>query len=120
MALSEHEQKMLDELERGLYQSDANFVNRVSNKPGKSAASRLVAGALLAVIGISILVFAVIIQLIIFGVIGFVFMLFGLVLASSNWSNTATSGDSKAPKKKSPVQSPRSFFEDRWDKRQGS
>jgi len=120
MALSEHEQKMLDELERGLYQSDASFANRVSNTSGKSPASRLVGGALLAVIGVSLLVFAVVIQLVAFGVVGFLFMLLGLVLASSNWSSSALSADSKPPKKKSGIQSPRNFFEDRWDRRQGS
>jgi predicted lipid-binding transport protein (Tim44 family) len=120
MALSEHEQKMLDELERGLYQSDANFVNRVSSASGKSPASRLVGGALLALIGISLLVFAVIIQLVVFGVIGFLFMLLGLVLASSNWSSSALTADSKPQKKKTNIQSPRNFFEDRWDRRQGS
>ena len=38
MGLSEREQKVLEELERGLYADDAKFATRVSAGPNNSAA----------------------------------------------------------------------------------
>ena len=54
MGLSEHEQKLLDELERGLMESDSGFaakVQRVGNPAGK-----LIGGVLLSIIGLGVLV----------------------------------------------------------------
>jgi hypothetical protein len=118
MALSEREQKLLDELERGLYESDSSFVNRVSRKPKSSPAARLVTGVLLAIIGLSVLVFSVVIQLVVFGVVGFALMLGGLVLASTSWSGPSLAAEKVAKPRKSGIPS-KNFFEDRWDKRQG-
>ncbi len=118
MALSDREQKLLDELERGLYESDSNFASRVSRQPKSSPAARLVSGVLLALIGLSVLVFSVVIQWVVFGVVGFALMLGGLVLASSNWSNSSLATEKEVKPRKSGIGS-KSFFEDRWDKRQG-
>lgn len=125
MGLSEHEQKMLDELERGLYANDANFARKVADTPGKAPASRLVGGALLAVVGLSVLVFATITQWIVFGAVGFILMLVGVVLGSSNWSSSALQdrANSKPTKPDQPGgwsgNKPTSFFEERWNRRQG-
>lgn len=121
MGLSEQEQKLLDELERGLYASDANLAHKLG-KPGARSPKLIIAGAALAIIGISLLVVAVTIQVAIFGVGGFLAMLAGLVIATSSnpldkgsnnskAAGASRSADSAAPK--------RSFFDDRWDKRQG-
>ena len=116
MALSEREQQLLDELERGLYASDANLANKL-NRPAGFSPRKIVAGAAVAIVGLSLLIVAVTVQLVIFGVIGFIVMLAGLVLASSNvgpkapQSTTARPTAPKSPKK--------NFFEDRWDRRQG-
>lgn len=120
VGLSEQEQKLLDELERGLYASDASLAHKLG-KPGARSPQRIIAGSALAVIGISLLVVAVVIQVAIFGVAGFLSMLAGLVVATSSnpgapkarsaKASTAKTTDNAAPKK--------SFFDDRWDKRQG-
>jgi hypothetical protein len=126
MALSDREKKVLEELERGLFADDAEFAERVKAasqgtskvkkaKPAlRQSAARLVAGALVSVAGLSILVVAAILKITAFGILGFLVMLSGLVLASSNWSNTALK--EKQPVNK-PTKKPDNWFEDRWNRR---
>ena len=118
MALSEHEQRVLDELERGLYAEDAKFATKVAS--GGNPARKLVAGALIAVVGLSVLVFAVIIQLMFIGLVAFALMLAGLVVATSgNSKPRPTATKQPGPKVKPNKSGGGSFFEDRWDKRSG-
>ena len=116
MALSEREQKLLDELERGLYESDANLANRMK-RPSNSSPKKLVGGAVVALMGLSLLIVAVVLQFSPMGVVGFLVMLAGLILASSN---TGMSGQTKTsgskPRKSAPS---RGTFEDRWNRRTG-
>ncbi|MFM5903737.1 MAG: DUF3040 domain-containing protein [Microbacteriaceae bacterium] len=114
MGLSEHEQRVLEELERGLYAEDARLATKVAS--GGNPAGKLVAGALVAVIGLSVMVFAVIIQTMLLGLAAFALMLVGLVVATSG-GNRPRAG--KAEKKPTPPQPKRSgtYFQDRWDKR---
>jgi hypothetical protein len=123
MGLSEREQKVLEELERGLYADDAKFATRVSAGPNNSAA-RIVGGALLAVIGLSVLVFAVISQLTVFGVVGFALMLAGVLVATGSKGPRAKGEAAAAKPKASPTgtvkpkdETKGSFFEERWNKR---
>ena len=124
MGLSEREQKVLEELERGLYADDAKFATKVSAGPNNSA-TRIVGGALVAVVGLSVLVFAVISQLTVFGVVGFAFMLAGVLIAtSSKGGKTKSDAPSAARPKVSPsgASKPKSetkgsFFEERWNRR---
>lgn len=112
MGLSEHEQKLLAELERGLMEDDQQFAAKVQ-KVGNPA-GRMIAGVLLAIIGLGVLVTAVMLQFAPMGVAGFLVMLAGLVLATSNF---------RVPDLGTPTKGPagpnRNFFEDRWDRRQG-
>jgi hypothetical protein len=116
MSLSDREKALLEELERGLMESDAGFaakVERVGNP-----ASRVIGGALLALIGLGVLVAAVLMQFAPIGVAGFLIMLAGLVIATSNLQvpdlgSALPKGDNSGP---GPG---RNFFEDRWDRRQG-
>lgn len=114
MGLSEHEQKLLDELERGLMESDSSFaakVQRVGNP-----ASKLIGGVLLTLIGLGVLVAGVFLQFAPIGVLGFLVMLGGLVIATSNLRLP----DMPSGLSGSGPQGPgKNFFEDRWDKRQG-
>jgi hypothetical protein len=119
MGLSEREQQLLDELERGLYASDSTLAHKLG-KPGARSPKRIIAGGTLAVIGLSLLVVAVMLQFALFGVAGFLVMLAGLILAtSSNPSLENPTSQKSAPKPASPKADRKSFFEDRWDKRQG-
>jgi opacity protein-like surface antigen len=119
MGLSEREQKVLDELERGLYADDSGLADRLKAKPAKLAkpqnkAARALAGALVAVAGLSVLLVGLITHYTAIGVAGFAVILFGVVVASSNSTRTSPSSTKPA---KSTKPSRGSFFEDRWDKR---
>jgi hypothetical protein len=119
MGLSEREQQLLDELERGLYASDANLAHKLG-KPGAVSPRRLIAGGALAVIGLSLLVVAVMLQFALFGVAGFLVMLAGLILAtSSNPSLEKPAAQMPTAGPAAPKSDRKSFFEERWDRRQG-
>ena len=114
VSLSDHEKRVLDELERGLYADDAKFAHRVATgKPATSA--RIIGGALLALAGISVLVLAAVTQIIFFGVMGFLAMLAGVIVATSGQTAQPkaarpASKQTKAPKKPGSG----TFFEDRF------
>jgi predicted lipid-binding transport protein (Tim44 family) len=117
MGLSEREQQLLDELERGLMDSDKGIAAK-AKRVGNTGA-KLIAGALVAVIGLGVLLTGVLIQFSIIGVVGFLIMLGGLVVATSNIQLPDMSAGFG---QQAPTDSPkpgRNFFEDRWDKRQG-
>lgn len=113
MSLSDREKQVLEELERNLLADDPNFARKAKarNSSAANSPAKVVAGALLAVIGISILVFAAMTQIVAFGVVGFLVMLFGILIAS------ATGGVKPAKSGPSPNKG-KGFFESRWDKRQ--
>ncbi len=121
MGLSEREQKVLDELERGLYVDDSGLADRLKAKPAKLAkpqnkAARALAGALVAVAGLSVLLVGLITHYTAIGVAGFAVILFGVVVASSNSTRTSPGSTSAKPAKSTkPIRG--SYFEDRWDKR---
>jgi cobalamin synthase len=115
MALSDREQRLLDELERGLYESDPNLASKISSG-GSTSLSRIIAGLSIGLIGLSLIVFAVIIQVAFFGVFAFLVMLAGLVVASSN---TKPQAAATAKPKNKPAAEKRNFFEERWERRQG-
>lgn len=122
MGLSESEKRVLEELERGLYAEDAAFerkskaqIERI-DAPGANSPAKVIAGSLLAVVGISILVFGAVTQVAAFGVVGFLVMLVGILMASATGGSTARSAKAqKAPKADKPGGS--SMFEERWNKR---
>ena len=118
MGLSEQEQKLLDELERGLYASDARLAHK-RGQPGARSPKRIIAGASLAVIGVSLLVVAVILQVAIFGVGGFLAMLAGLVVATSSNPNEPKNAPVSPTSPRPNSSTKKNFFDDRWDKRQG-
>jgi hypothetical protein len=113
LSLSDREKQVLEQLERDLYATDAKFANRIASPKSLKA---LVGGAALSLVGISIIVFAVIVQVFWFGLLGFATLLAGLVVASSNWMSQS---DSEQASKKSPKTQRTNYFQERWDKRQG-
>jgi hypothetical protein len=112
VALSDHEKRVLEELERGLYADDAKFVNRVT-KPKPASSTRIIGGALIALAGVSVLVLAAVSHIVFFGILGFVAMLAGVFVASSGQTTQTNPRKPKgaaAPKPKRP--SSGTFFED--------
>ena len=121
MPLSEQEQRLLDEMERHLMRNDADVVS--APRGGRTLSYRnIVYGTILVLLGLGGLIFGVSQQLIFVGVIGFVVMLAGVLLAV-----TPGRGPGKARVEREadrPAKAPRnsSFMDrmnDRWDKRQG-
>ena len=110
MALSEHEQRMFDELEREL-----RGEIKQSFAPGRG--SRWVLGAVFLVLGLGVVVVAVATSLIVLGVVGFAAMLFAVVFATGG--PKVGTAQPKARKSAKTSSRPRSgsFFEDRWNQR---
>lgn len=110
---------MLDEMERHLMQNDADVVS--AQRDGRSLSYRnIVYGTILVLVGIGGLLGGVVSQLVIIGVLGFVAMLAGVILAVTPSRN----GIPKQKKESTPKgsSSNSSFMDrmnDRWDRRQG-
>lgn len=121
MPLSEQEQRLLDEMERHLMRNDADVVS--ARGGGRSLSYRnIVLGTVLVLIGLGGLIAGVSVPLVIVGVIGFVVMLGGVILAVTptrgGGATTATAGPAHERKPK-PSSSFMDRMNDRWDRRQG-
>jgi len=118
MPLSEHEKRLLAEMEEALAADDPRLISTFSGKT--PSRSRVVAGFGLIVLGICVLFGGLISQTPLLGIAGFVLSLVGAVLAISNLGGLMNSMISKAS---SPSKEPKggkkwsSKFEERWDRR---
>ncbi|TCK25047.1 DUF3040 domain-containing protein [Pseudonocardia endophytica] len=107
MPLSEHEQRLLEQIERALYAEDPKFASSVSGgRMSKPARRRRIQGALLFVVGLVLLVAGVAIQALWIGdvpvvsILGFLAMLGGALLAvtsiGARKKGTAQEGEQQA------------------------
>ena len=81
MPLSEHEQRLLEQMERALYAEDPKFASSLRSSGAKPGARRsAVTGVLAALAGVAGLVAGAATSIILIGVLGFVLMLVGTVL----------------------------------------
>ncbi|GAA5037022.1 DUF3040 domain-containing protein [Microbacterium fluvii] len=119
MPLSEQEQRLLDEMERHLMHNDADVVSAA--RDGRTLSYRnIVYGTILVLVGLGGLVIGVSTQLIVVGVIGFLAMLGGVILAVTPTRGPAAAAPTDAKPKAAP-RSSTSFMDrmnDRWDRRQ--
>jgi hypothetical protein len=123
MPLSEQEQRLLEEMERSLYQNDADFVATVSARRGRPNYTLLVVGVLIAVAGIAVLVTGVIVRQPLVGVLGFAVMFAGVLLAVAPPRRAVSGAASGSPFDAAKPQARRSsrFMDrvnERWDRRQ--
>lgn len=81
MPLSEQEQRLLDEMERNLYHGEADDVTTVGARRGRANGTAIVLAAVGVLIGLTLLVTGVIIRQPIVGILGFIVMFAGVVLA---------------------------------------
>jgi hypothetical protein len=81
MPLSEQEQRLLEEMERSLYHNDADYVAGSAGSHGRPTYARIVTGVLIGVIGIATLIAGVATHLPVVGVVGFVLMFVGVLIA---------------------------------------
>jgi hypothetical protein len=121
MPLSEQEQRLLDEMERHLMNKDADVVS--ASRDGRTLSYRnIVYGTILVLVGLGGLIAGVSTGIIAIGVIAFVVMVAGVVLAAPRQGLAAlkTSPEHKGQRKPSRTGSS-SFMDrmnDRWDRRQ--
>lgn len=89
MPLSEHEQRLLDQIERALYAEDPKFASAVrASDPRNRARRRLWQSGVLFVVGVSLLFAGVINSHLIgavVGLAGFLIMFAAAVLAATSW-----------------------------------
>jgi hypothetical protein len=82
--LSEHEQRLLEQMERALYAEDPKFATSMrSARGGAGDRRRIAVGVVGLLVGLGLLVAGVAAKLVIVGVLGFLAMLGGLWLAIS-------------------------------------
>ncbi|MDN4595826.1 DUF3040 domain-containing protein [Leifsonia virtsii] len=120
MPLSEHEQRLLEEMERSLYQNDADFVAKVGGKRARPAYRSIVLGILLAVVGVIVLVVGVWFQQPLVGILGFVVMFAGVLVAIAPGKRVAAEPGAPEPKRAKARGGQNGFMDrmnDRWDKR---
>ncbi len=122
MPLSEHEQRLLEQMEKALYAEDPKFATSLRSTPGARAArGRAALGVLAVLAGLGLLLVGVATTLIIVGVVGFVVMLAGSVLIYSAFQVRPVD-EAAAPAAESAGRSRKSSgfmdrMEDRWRRR---
>jgi Protein of unknown function (DUF3040) len=112
--LSDHEQRLLEQIERALYAEDPKFASTVSSTDLRAHARRRVRRALvLFVIGVIALLAGMIYRNVPVGVVGFCVMLGSLVLAASQYKRLAgrpdlrvAGSDKAAPRRKAARRAP--------------
>ena len=119
MALSKHEQEMLDEMERRLYQSEADVVK--PNVGRKLNLRSLVLGIVVAIVGVLALLAGVTAQQPWLGIVGFIVMLGGVLLAFGKSSSGSDGEDGTSQRGSAPSAPARESLsermERRWDER---
>lgn len=125
MPLSEHEQRLLEQMERALYAEDPKFASSLQRPTFRGASKgRLTIGVLVLLAGLGLLITGVAVKLEPLGVVGFIAMLAGVVLAFSG-ARSEKSDDVEAaaaqPGKKTSGRAPKpdgggfmGRMEDRW------
>ncbi|GGC94620.1 hypothetical protein GCM10011512_22040 [Tersicoccus solisilvae] len=120
MPLSEHEQRLLEQLEQQLHNEDPKLASTLGSGATRSLAARhIVLGSLVAVAGVLVLLFGISSQIIVLGVLGFLIMGAGIYWASSrrrtvpDHGGQGHGGASARPRRSAFMTS----LEERWDER---
>lgn len=131
MPLSEHEQRLLEQMERAMSADDPKFANAMrGSRHGRAARRRLLVGIAAVVVGLVLLIIGVSLPQVLLGAGGFVVMLAGTFWAFSQPRSTElhvagqkppAAGAPRPPRPGKPRRSG-SFMErleQRWDRRRG-
>ncbi|MER7666611.1 MULTISPECIES: DUF3040 domain-containing protein [unclassified Streptomyces] len=126
MPLSEHEQRMLEQMERALYAEDPKFATALEGSGLRTYTRRRVYQAVAGfLVGIALLMAGMVAQQIWISVVGFLVMLGCAVLAVTGWRKAPkpgeqqTLGDAPATARRQPRQrkSMMDRIEQRWQRR---
>ncbi|MDT0323684.1 DUF3040 domain-containing protein [Streptomyces millisiae] len=94
MPLSDHEQRMLEQMERALYAEDPKFASSLEGNELRTYTRKRVYQAIAGfVVGIGLLMGGMVAQLIWLSVVGFLIMLGCAVVAVTGWRRTPPQGD---------------------------
>ncbi|WP_374969394.1 DUF3040 domain-containing protein [Terrabacter sp. BE26] len=130
MALSEHEEALLQQMEEALYAEDPRFASRIEKTKSRALGrGRVVAGVVAGVAGLALVVFSAMSSSIWLGAVGFAVMVGGIVYAitpskaklaavgadGNPKPRPGTPGKAKAGTRKSATFMER--LEERWEKR---
>lgn len=127
MPLSEHEQRLLDQIERALYAEDPKFASTVGRaRLRRPSRRRRVQGAALFVVGVALLVLGVVVQQFWFGgfpvvsLLGFLVMFFGALITLTairrgNDNTTDAASGKNAPRRSSFSQRMEERFRKRFE-----
>ena len=122
MPLSEQEQRLLEEMERSLYHNDADFVASAGVSRLRPNYRSIAIGVLLAVAGIVALILGVAIAQLWLGILGFIVMFGGVLVAVSPGKAIrgvpGPSAPGRRPAQGKSNQGLMDRLNDRWDRRQ--
>ncbi|MEV5280157.1 DUF3040 domain-containing protein [Streptomyces sp. NPDC051994] len=124
MPLSEHEQRMLEQMERALYAEDPKFATALEGSGLRTYTRRRVYQAVAGfLVGIALLMAGMVAQQIWISVVGFLVMLGCAVLAVTGWRKAprpgeqARAGGSAGPRQARQRRSVMDRIEQRWQRR---
>ena len=110
MALSDHERKLLAEMEAALEQEDPRLLSTLTGKARTRQGSRALLGLSILVVGLLVLISGLIAKATVVGVIAFLISLTGLILIITNIKGSSTPVRVKKP-------GWGNNLEQRWDRR---
>jgi protein-S-isoprenylcysteine O-methyltransferase Ste14 len=121
MPLSEHEQNLLDQIERALYAEDPKFASTVRGARLRPSRRRRIQGISLFVLGVALLVCGMLVPLKVFdipvvSVVGFLMMFLGAVLTLASLRQGNASQDKGTDERGGAAQN-RSGFTQRMEER---
>ncbi|MEU4130148.1 DUF3040 domain-containing protein [Streptomyces wuyuanensis] len=124
MPLSEHEQRMLEQMERALYAEDPKFATALEGSGLRTYTRRRVYQAVAGfLVGIALLMAGMVAQQIWISVVGFLVMLGCAVLAVTGWRKAPKPGEQSNPGAEATRRQPRQRrsmmdrIEQRWQRR---
>ena len=119
MPLSDHEQRLLEQMERALYAEDPKFATTLrSGNVGVGSRSRLASGAAAVLGGMGLLMYGVISTTVPVGIAGFLIMLGGMFLGFTSLRRGAAKATKPGKKSKKKGQADlNSRLQGRWAKR---
>lgn len=120
MALSEHEQRLLEEMERNLYRNDADVLGTLGGNRRQPNYAAIAWGALLGVAGLGLMLVGVSASLALLGILGFAVLFAGVMIAITvpgrPVGGAGTLGGMSAPTTK--AAGFMNTLNDRWERRQ--
>jgi len=118
MPLSDHEKRLLAEMEAALQQDDPRLVSTLTGKALTRKASRVLTGAVTALAGMIIILTGLVAKVVPLGIAGFIVALAGIVLVFSNLSLFDDGASQAVVSPKGPKKGGWSArLEERWERR---